>query len=300
MNTIHYLTDPVLRDLFWPGVITGLAIAIMCAGLSVLVVLKRLAFVGQGISHAAFGGAGVVATLGWLSAAGAVSLGAFGVVFGFCLFAALAIGWLSLKGKTEADTAIGIVLVASMALGAILLTRAAHAQAAGRGVSWESFLFGSMDGIGWTDAALGWASAAVVLLTLWSVRRPMVFWAFDPVVARAMGVREPVMSFILMTLLALATVTAMKLAGVVLATAMLVLPGACALLFSRRWSVVLWLALAVALAGVAGGLVLGFEADWPTGPSIVVVLAAFFGLGRVYSALQSRRAASSPAPAALQ
>lgn len=300
MNTIHYLTDPALRGLFWPGVLTGLAIAIMCSGLSVLVVLKRLAFVGQGISHAAFGGAGVVATLGWMSAAGAVSIGAFGVVFGFCLLAALAIGWLSLRGKTESDTAIGIVLVASMALGAVLLTRASHAHGASRGVSWESFLFGSMDGIGWTDAALGWGSALVVVFTLWWVRRPLVFWAFDPVVALAMGVREPVMSLVLMTLLALATVTAMKLAGVVLATAMLVLPGASALLFSRRAGVVLWLALLIALTGVVGGLVLGFEADWPTGPSIVVVLAGVFALARVRVAIEARNRQPNPHAGALQ
>ncbi len=300
MKTLFYLTDPAMREIFLPGVVTGLAIAIMCAALSVLVVLKRLAFVGQGISHAAFGGAGVVATLGWASATGALSFGAFGVVFGFCLLAALAIGWLSLRGKTEADTAIGIVLVASMALGAVLLTRAARSHGASRGVSWESFLFGSMDSITWADAMLGWGSTLLVGLTLWAVRRPLVFWAFDPVVARAVGVREPLMSLIMMALLALATVTAMKLAGVVLATAMLVLPGASALLLSRRSTVVLWAALLIALSGVIGGVVLSFEADWPTGPSIVVVLSGIFAIARVVVAIQSRSNRANPQAGALQ
>ena len=63
MKTIEYLFGPN-SSLFWPGVIAGLAMAMMCSVLSVLVVLKRLAFIGQGISHAAFGGIGLAAVLG--------------------------------------------------------------------------------------------------------------------------------------------------------------------------------------------------------------------------------------------
>lgn len=271
LRTIEYLSDPALAGLYWPGIVTGLAIAALCSVLSVLVVLKRLAFVGQGISHAAFGGVGLATALG---AAGAIlaaqPLGQFAVVTLFCLAAAFLIGSLSARGQTEGDTAIGIVLVASMALGAILLS------SAGRGVSWESFLFGGILDVGWTDAALAWGVALVVLATLWALRRPLLFWAFDEPAAMAWGVNRRAMNCALMAMLALATVTAMKLAGVVLATAMLVLPGAVALRCSRRlWPVVAW-AGAVALIGVIAGLVVSFERGWPPGPSIVVVLTGAF------------------------
>src|SRR6185436_17351355 len=119
-------------SLYWPGVIAGLAMALMCSVLSVLVVLKRLAFIGQGISHAAFGGIGLAAVLGLTAAVGKAApmhgVPQFAIVLVFCLGAALLIGLISQRGNgeagTHADTAIGIVLVGSMALGAILLKAA--------------------------------------------------------------------------------------------------------------------------------------------------------------------------------
>lgn len=291
MNTWNYLTDPLVRDLYWPGLLTGLAVALVGSLLSVLVVLKRLAFIGQGVSHAAFGGVGIVAAMGLVVGAGltprlfgndispaiATAL-SFGIVFLVCLGSAILIGVLSDRGSAEPDTAVGIVLVGTMALGAILL------QVSGSPVAWESFLFGSVLGLEWADAALAWAVTAAIAFALWLTRRRLVFWAFDPDVARAMGVRDRAMSTMLMTLLALAIVTAMKLAGVVLATAMLVLPGAVALRLSDRLWRVVPLAVIVGVVGVAGGVVASFEADWPTGPCIVGVLVVLYALSRLTGA----------------
>src|SRR5258706_231977 len=99
MKTIQYLTDPLYASLYWPGVIAGLAMAIICALLSVLVVLKRLAFIGQGISHAAFGGIGLAAIMGLTAAVGKDApmhgVPQFGIVLLFCLGAALLIGAIS-------------------------------------------------------------------------------------------------------------------------------------------------------------------------------------------------------------
>ncbi|MFO0833068.1 MAG: metal ABC transporter permease [Phycisphaerales bacterium] len=282
MQTLHYLTDPVLAPIFWPPVATAFAVAVMCSLVSVLVVLKRLAFVGQGISHAALGGVGVAVALGLVGAGISQATGQFLVVLAFCLGSALLIGAMSEKGKTEGDTAIGVVLVASMSLGALLLHKFSTST-----VSWESFLFGSINDVGWRDAAIAGAAALGTLVTLWLARRPLVFWAFDAQVAQAVGVRSALMKLLLMTVLALATVVTMKLAGVVLATAMLVLPGAAALRVSNRWARVLALAMVFGILGIVGGLVLSFEFDWLPGASIVLTLTAVFGacwgIGRLAS-----------------
>lgn len=300
MNTIQYLTDPAVRGLFWPGVIAALAIALLSAPLSVLVVLKRLAFIGQGISHAAFGGIGLAAVLGLTARLGASGLTAapmhgipqFLLVTGFCVAAGLAVGVVADRRVAKEDTAIGVVLVASMALGAILL------NVAPTGLAWESFLFGSITLVAPTDAATAWLITLAVLAALFLLRRPLLFWAFDEVGAIARGISAPAMRTALLILISLATVVAMKLAGVVLATALLVLPGATALALSRRWGVVLALSIAAALAGVVGGLVLSFEAQWPPGASIVVVLTALLGAARGFSVLRARaRRAAPPRPA---
>ena len=275
-----YLTSPIERGLYLPGLVAGLAIALLCAMLSIVVVLKRLAFIGQGISHAAFGGVGIAAILGLTAtlstAAPAGGLWQFLVVTGFCLSAAVGVGWMSAKGKTEADTAIGIVLVGSMALGAVLLHRART------GIAWESFLFGSIFESEWRQAGAAWAIAAVSLLAAWWWRRPLVFWAFDESSARAFGVRVGAMRLLMMALLAVATVTAMKLVGVVLATALLVLPGASALQISDRIGRVI---------GLLGGVVLSFEANLPPGPSVVIVLCIVFAAAKTVGAVKARRTA---------
>ncbi len=276
-RTIHYLTDPSLAPIFWPGVIVGLGVAVMCSVLSVFVVLKRMSFIGQGISHAAFGGIGIAVALGL--AAGVPQLG---VVAAFCLASAWAVAWLSERRTTAADTAIGIVLVASMALGAILLSvtfGSARAGAPPRNL--ESILFGSITEVTWVDARLAWAVAAAIVIAVWAARRPLVFWAFDEPAAEAFGVPCGRVRLLLMLLLTLAIVASMQLAGVVLATALLVLPGATALHLSDRLRRVLGLALGAGLLGVLGGLVLSFEAGWPTGPGIVAVLTGLYAASRL-------------------
>lgn len=282
MKIIEYLRE--YPDLFWPPVLAAGCLAVLCAWLSVLVVLKRLAFIGQGISHAGFGGIGIAAVFGLATAEATASAGGavaqFSVVLGFCVAASLAVGLLSgdrkrgprTWGHTHEDTAIGIVLVVSMAFGSILVREYAPT------FRWEEFLFGYLMNTGWADAAVAASVTLATVIALWLVRRPLVFWAFDEPASEAFGVRGAWVRVALMAMLALATVTAMRLAGVVLASALLILPGALALKLSVRSGAVVWFSLAAAVVGVLGGLVLSFESNWPPGPSIVVVLSVLFTL----------------------
>jgi ABC-type Mn2+/Zn2+ transport system permease subunit len=265
-----------------------LAIAILCAPLSLLVVLKRLAFIGQGISHAAFGGWGVASLLAGASATGGALAfasrfagtmqGQLAIVYVLCLVAAMVIAWLSgPKGSTrsrslEPDTAIGVVLVAAMALGALLNRLAANPK------PWESFLFGSIFECGWADAMTSLVAMGVVLVMLLGTRRWLTFWAFDEVAAFAFGVPGRSMNAMLMALLALATVVSMKLVGVVPATALLVLPGATALRLTRRWVPAIVLSIGVSIVGVMGGIVASLELDLLPGSSIVLALTLLFAI----------------------
>ena len=274
MRTIEYLTDPLLRDHYWPGVVTAVLIAAMAAPLSVLVVLKRLAFIGQGISHAAFGGVGLALVVGL-----GVGIGLDLVVLGFAIASALTISWMTKHGRTNADTAIGIVLAVCMAAGFLLHAEAgAAAGRAGRPAppTLESVLFGSFTLVGWSDTAVAAVGTALVLGLLVLLRRPMLFWAFDETVCTIHGVRAAVMRQSLLVLLAVAVVVTMKLAGIVLATALLVLPGAIALRMASSMRRVMALSTCIGLAGVVAGIVLSFETGLQTGPCVVGVLAGMF------------------------
>lgn len=255
--------------LFSDGLVAGVAVAILCAVLSVLVVLKRLAFMGQGISHSAFGGIGISMLLG-LGAAGT-----FGVVAGFCVLMGLCIAWIADRRTTSADTVIGVFLVGSMALGAILVSISVRVRP-GPAPGWEDLLFGSLLAVGPADAAIAWIVCAAVLVTMVWTRRPLLFWAFDEASSEAFGVPGQRMKFLLMAMLAVAIVVAMKLAGVVLATALLVLPGATALRLSRRIVPVFAISILVSLIGVLGGLAASFRLDLPPGACVVAALVLFF------------------------
>ena len=282
--------DPDALALYLPALTTGLAIAVMCAILSPLVVLKRLSFVGQGISHAAFGGVGVASVLGIGMGVAAGSASQFLVVLVFCILSGLLIARLTRRSAGEADTAIGIVLVGAMTLGAILIEAGSRLHARPP-PSWESILFGSIISVGWTDAATAWGVCAGIVGSAWIARRPLMFWAFDEPAAEAFGVSTGAMRYLLVFLLTLAIVTAMKLAGVVLATALLVLPGAVALRLSDRWWSVVGLSLAAAGGGVGGGLTLSFIfGRVPPGACVVSVLVILFGAAIAFQSLRGARA----------
>lgn len=294
MKTIDYLTGPS-AELFRPAVIAGVAIALQGAALSVPVVLRRLAFIGQGVSHAAFGGVGLAVVLGLMAPGTGNAIGALALVGAFCVATAIGIAWLSDRAGAREDTVIGVFLVGSMALGALLLhwnRRAGAGGGAGGAASAtppvDDLLFGSIFAVRAADARAAAGITAAILLALWWFRRPMLFWAFDEPAAEAFGVRTRAMKLLLLTLLGVSIVTAMKLAGVVLATALLVLPAATALRLSRRLWAVFALAAAVSLAGMLGGLVLSFEADLPPGPAVVASLCALFAAGWLWSSVRAR------------
>ncbi|MDB5174815.1 MAG: hypothetical protein JWN51_3588 [Phycisphaerales bacterium] len=261
--------------------------AVACAMLSVFVVSRRWAFIGEGISHSGFGGAGSV----WLLALVFPSLRGeaydwtpYAGVVVFCLLTALAIGYFTRTGRVNSDAAIGIFLVASLAWG--LLGQQIYRKVTGKDpVGFDTFLFGQMNvspqfAIG-AMLLCGAVCAVVMLLT-----KEIVAYCFDPVTAEASGVRVGFVHYLLMVLVSLTIVVGVRLAGNVLVTALLVLPGATALLVCRGLRQAVMASLAIALAGTLGGVAVHFR--WlfiPTGPAIVLLLfgefVAAYGWARV-------------------
>ena len=276
MKTIEYLFDPAFAPLFWPGTAAALLVAVLCAPLSPFVVLKKMAFIGQGVSHAAFGGVGLVLYLSALAGSGGWG---WWQQFAVLVFAAGAGLWISVLARRRGtDTAIGIVLAVCMAAGFELYRLAAGIAVRDARVpnppGIEELLFGSVLNVSAAGAVGTGIAAVVVLFVLWWVRRPLVAWAFDEATAGSLGINGGRMRSLLLLMLAVAVVTTMQIAGVVLATAMLVLPGVIGLSLGRTlWGAVVWSVVA-GLVGVSVGLVLTFEFEVQPGPSVVLVLAA--------------------------
>jgi len=285
-----------------PALLAGLGIALIGAPLSVFVVLKRLAFIGQGVSHAAFGGVGVALVLGFAGSSVTDSVMQSIIILSFSIGAALVIAALGRSNKGRIDTAIGIVLSASMALGFILFNIAesrhdhddhghAHGAHADEHHVIEEILFGNILDANWNMVWATLVAGALILTALWWFRHKLVFWSFDEPVCAAYGVREYRTGNLLLILLALAVVMSMQVVGVILAAAILVLPGAAALHLSSRLRVVMIWSLAIALGGTVIGFVIGDASHWPIGPSIVLVQSCAYlgalGSNKAMGALRS-------------
>lgn len=286
-----------------PALVAATLVALIGAPLSVFVVLKRLAFIGQGVSHAAFGGVGVALVLGVAGATMLSSMMQLLIVLGFSIGAALLISALGRTSRGRLDTAIGIVLSASMALGFVLFTIAesrhdhdehghAHGAHADEHHVIEEILFGNILDTNWNSVWATLAGAAIILSLLWWARHKIIFWCFDEPVCNTYGVRSVRAGNLLLVLLSIAVVLSMQVVGVILAGAVLVLPGAAALhLSSKLRGVMVW-AIAIALLGTFIGFAIGSQTAWPIGPSIVLVYAAAY-LGALATTTASSRLRSA-------
>ena len=272
-----------------PAVVVATAIAVACAVLSVFVVSRRWAFIGEGISHSGFGGAGTAWLLAlafpaafdrsWVPYAGVVV---------FSLGTALAIGYLTRRQRVDSDTAIGIVLVASVAWGFLAGSIYQQVRLAFP-PGWDTLLFGRMTDVSWPFAAGAVLVCVAVIATVAFLGKEIVYYCFDPNLAEASGVPARFIHYLLMLLVALTIVIGVRVAGNVLVAALLVLPGATAMQLSDRLRTVMAASVAVGLCGALAGLAVRFQ--WPavpTGPAIVLVLfvlfALSFGFGKVLRA----------------
>jgi len=261
------------------SLVTATAIGLACASLSVFVVLRRWAFIGEGIAHAGFGGAGTAWVLSLLLP-GAVGLqseiGVYCVAAIFCLAVAFAIGWITRREHVYSDTAIGIFLVASLAWGFLGQDAYLH-------------LRNNVAPPGWTDYLLGQSSlrsadmmgavlmCIAVLGVLGMMRKEIVSYCFDAQMAEASGVSVGTVHYVMILLVATTILLGMRLMGSLLVAALLVLPGASGLQISRRMNVVIIAAVVVGLIAAIAGPVIGHL--WPfirEGPAIVLVLVAEF------------------------
>jgi len=280
-----------------PAYVTAVSLATACALLSVVVVLRRWAFIGEGISHAGFGGIGTAWLLS-LALPGLTGDGAtYAVAVAFCLSVAMAIAYVSRSHGGAArspgdeaiagDAAIGIFLVASVAWGFLALGIYSHFRRA-TVADWERYLVGDLAGTTGPRAVAALCLCGTVVLCLAALRKEILFYTLDPLLAQVSGVRAGLVHYLLLLLLAAVIVLGMRLVGNFLVPALLVLPGSTALLLSRRLPVVTLISLASSVVGTFAGLIVARRYAFPPGPPIV--LALFLGFVAAFAVSRVRRA----------
>ncbi|TDA70215.1 MAG: metal ABC transporter permease [Clostridia bacterium] len=251
------------------ALVAGLLTGLLCALVGFFVVLRYMSFVGAGISHSVFGGMALALWLG-------LPLDWPAMIFAVLL--AWAIGYTSRHGDLHEDVTIGIFFAATMALGVLVVS-----TFTGTYVDLFSFLFGNILGVTNADLRLlVWVTAAVSLFIIFAFKE-LLFSAFDQDVATAMGVPVTWLYYALLTALAISIVASVKVVGIVLASAMLVLPAATGFQLSKNYRGMIAWSLVVGPLATTGGMVVSYVYGWPAGATIVLVAAGIFSLAFTFS-----------------
>ncbi|HEX4055608.1 MAG TPA: metal ABC transporter permease [Tepidisphaeraceae bacterium] len=273
----------------WPELLrAGLAsasVGVAGAVLSVFVVLRRWAYLGDGIAHAGFGGIGTAVLLTIAFPALNNGTAIFLIGAGFAIATALAVASISRRRAVSGDAAIGIFVAATLAWGFIAFGIHAHLGRGGPS-SWELYLLGNASSVSNADAMLAVGFSAAVVLTVLALQKQIVLYCFDPVLAQVTGVPTGFVHYLLILLVAVVIIMGMQLSGNLLVPALLVLPGAAGLRVSRRLRIVMTVAVIASVVATLAGLAISRRWEFiAPGPAIVGVLfleflAAHFAAGR--------------------
>jgi zinc transport system permease protein len=247
---------------FQRALVGGVLVAVTLSLLSFFVVLRRIAFVGAGISHSALAGVAIGLILGVNTTLTATV---------FCALIALLIGYISRRGHVREDVAIGITFSGTMALGVTLIAVSGKYMS-----SLFSYLFGSILTITTADIALMafYCLATVAVIALFF--KQLLLISFNESIARVSGIPVDFLHYLLLVLIAIVTVASIKLVGIVLVSALLVLPAATARQLAGTYRTILLLSILAGLISLFTGLALSYTFDLPSGATIVLCACALF------------------------
>jgi len=252
-------------------------LGIACGITGTFLFLRKRALVSDAISHATLPGVALAFIV--MVALGGEGRNLFGLMAGSAVTAwagLLAVTWLTTRTRLAEDAAIGAVLSVFFGAGIVLLT-VIQTMSAGKQAGLEGFLLGSTAGMLRADAIIIAAGGAVVLALVALLHRPMTLAAFDPDYAVATGMNLRRIDLATMGLVMAVVVIGLKIVGLILIVAMLIIPPVTARFWTERSHRVAL--IAGALGGLAGGLGAVISASapaLPTGPIIVLTSFAFF------------------------
>jgi manganese/iron transport system permease protein len=262
--TLDWLTEPFALDVQR----RALAEIVLAGGLGGLlgshVVLRRLGFISEAMSHAVLPGV-VVAFL--VAGAGSVLFGALAAGFA----AAIGVGLITRERRVQQDAATGIVLSATFALGVVLISTL-HSYA----TALEDFLFGNVLLVSAQDLALTFGIAALVSASLLVFHRRFLLRAFDPQGSEALGLHGLALDLLLLLLLAGTVVISLRAIGNVLVVAFLITPAATARLLTDRVPSMMVLSATLGALTGATGMVIAYHLDVATSGFIVCLSTAIF------------------------
>ncbi len=273
------MLEPFAYEFFVRGLIAATLVGSLCSLIGVYIVLRRMSYIGHGLSHAVFGGAVVSYILSFNFFIGAS-------VWGF--LSALLITLTTRKRKIGSDAAIGIITTASFALGIALISRFKSFTR-----NFDDALFGNILGV--TEGNL----IAILVVSLVTVvivivgYKLFLFATFDPEVAGFYGVPTVWVDTMFSLVLAATIVVSIRVLGVTMIAAAIVIPPIIARLLTDSFKTMILLSTGIGAFCGLGGIYISYFVDVSSGASVVLFSTLLFVLALVYSSLRGFLQAAS-------
>lgn len=244
------------------ALIAGVAVAVTASVIGLFLVLRRNSLFGDALSHVAFGG---------------IALGLVANIYplwtglGLSVLGALGITKLRQSARVPADATVAILLSSGLALGILLVS-----VSGGFTLDLFSFLFGSilLVSVGDTFAILGMAGAILAIVIL--LYKKLVYITFDEEQARVGGLPISALNYLFVVLASVAAVVSMRLVGILLVSALIVIPNVTALLFGKGFKKTALLSVCISVFSVVTGIAVSYAFNLATAGTIVLVSAATF------------------------
>lgn len=248
--------------------VAGAVLALLLAALGIFVTIRKMAFFGDGIAHSSLAGIAIAVLAG---------LSPLPVALVWAVVIALLIRWLEKNTRLPSDTLIGIFFTASMALGVILMSFTKGYQP-----ELVSFLFGSILAIRSIDLILIVSLGAAIMLWLLLSFRQLTYMSLSEDQAAIAGIPVRLQTVVLYVALATATVLGVKILGIILVSALLILPSATSRLLTSTLKGHVVMSLVLAEIMVFAGLAVSYLYDLPSGATVILVGTAMFALAAMF------------------
>jgi len=270
------MLDLLAYDFMQRSLIAAAMVGGLCSIIGVFVVLRGLAFVGAGTSHAAFAGVALGYLIGWPPLL-------LAIVFG--LATVWITGWVEEKGRMKLDVSIGILYTTTMALAILFigLMKTYNAEVYG-------YLFGSVLSVTPEELRIIGTLSILVLGLILVFSKELYFIAFDQEMAEASGVPARQIFFLLLTLVALTVVVSLKTVGAILVFAMILIPASTAYQLTHSLRTLTLYSALIGISTSVAGVVISAIWDVPSGPAIVLLATTLFFMAMFFSPKRARGA----------
>jgi ABC-type Mn2+/Zn2+ transport system permease subunit len=268
-EAIDLVRDPWSLEFMRRALLAAMVVSAVSAVIGSFVILKGMAFIGDALPHASFGGVAVAFVLDAnLYLGGAIA----------AVLTAILIGFVSRRGLIKYDTAIGILFVGAFAAGILIISRQNNYTP-----DLFSFVFGNVLGVSWNDVWTTAALSAVILLLVALFYKEILFVAYDPSMAAASGLPVAAIQYGLLALVGVTTVIGLQTVGIVLVVALLVTPAATAQLLTRRLPPMMAVGALTGVLSSLVGLYIAYYADVAASAAIVLTATGFFTLAFLFA-----------------